>query len=573
MHKILISTLVFAVAGATSAETLTWTGLGDGVSFVDLGNWDGTPTGGVIDVATLVDDFVVSDPAAVVGGDGGVVQLSWAGSGSLAISAGELRGGGGIRFTTVDLTGGALTRTFALECGITVSNDAVLTFTGGGNPVNLSTVALVGTDASVVFTNETPDEFRAEHTSKFTYDGLPGIEGLTFEVVAEGDLGCRVRSLGGSFKAQTLVWNGTGGDGISFVDPANWDGTPTGGIIDADVLVDHYVLEEGVIGADVDGDGVGYGVRQLYFYADGDFTITGGVMEQELTNGTQGITGGRVFASGGVLNRQFLSACEAYISGTAEVVLNGGADPVPFGAIIDLSGEECSVTFLNETVDDFRLEHASKFRVDGALAVEGVNLLVEPFGKTGCIVTALAAACPADLDGDDKVGGSDVGVMLSQWGGPGTGDLDGDGIVSGGDFGLLLSAWGDCPVNPCEGAQCDDGNECTIDYCDPTTGECVHEVIPGCTPDFCDGVDCNDGDPCTLDYCDPLTGECVNEFVPGCGEGGCGDPLAGACNEANGTPACSDAACCEGVCAIDSFCCDVEWDAACVNIASGVGDC
>ena len=145
--------------------------------------------------------------------------------------------------------------------------------------------------------------------------------------------------------------------------------------------------------------------------------------------------------------------------------------------------------------------------------------------------------------------------------------------MAGGYFGLLLSAWGDCPVNPCEGAKCDDGNECTIDYCDPVTGECVNELIDGCTPDFCDGVDCNDGDPCTIDYCDPLTGECINEFVEGCGEGGCGDPLAGACNQANGTPACSDAACCAGVCAIDSFCCEVEWDAACVNIASGVGDC
>ncbi len=568
-----ISMLTLAVlAAGASADTLTWSGLGDGTSFVDAGNWD--PAGATIDLAALVDDFVIDDPNACVGCPGGVAQISWvAGEGSLTMSAGEMAGGAGIRFTTVDLSGGVMTRMFALECDITVSNDATLVLTGAGAPVNTTTVRMVGPDARVRFTNETPDEFRVEHASKFTYDGLPGIEGVTMEVVAEGDTGCVVRSLGGNFKAQTLVWNGTGGDGTSFTDPSNWDGTPTGGIIDANVLVDHYVLNDGVVGADQDGDGVGFGVRQLYFYADGDFTMTGGELMQELTNGTQGITGGRVFVSGGVLNRQFLSACEAFISGTAEVVLNGGADPVPFGAIVDLSGEQCSVTFLNETADDFRLEHVSKFRVDGALAVEGVNLVVQPFGKTGCVVTAIGAACPADLDGDDKVGGSDVGVMLSLWGGPGSGDLDGDGIVAGGDFGLLLSAWGDCPVNPCEGAKCDDGNECTIDYCDPVTGECVNELIDGCTPDFCDGVDCNDGDPCTIDSCDPLTGECINEFVEGCGEGGCGDPLAGACNQANGTPACSDAACCAGVCAIDSFCCEVEWDAACVNIASGVGDC
>ncbi len=573
MRILTLAMLATAVAGASAtADTLTWSGLGDGTSFADAGNWK--PAGATIDLAALEDDFVIDDPGACVGCPGGVAQISWvAGEGSLTMTGGEMIGGAGIRFTTIDLSGGVMTRTFALECEIAVSNDATLVFNGGGNPVNLSTVSLAGADAMVSFTAETPDDFRAEHAGKFTFDGLPGIEGLTFEVVAEGDTGCAVRSLGGSFEPQTLVWNGTGGDGTSFTDLANWDGTPTGGFIDANVLVDHYVQNDGVLGADLDGDGTGYGVRQLYFYADGDFTMTGGEMVQDLTVGTQGITGGKVYVSGGVLNRQFLSACEAYISGTAEVVLNGGADPVPFGAIVDLSGEQCSVTFLDETTADFRLEHVSKFRVEGALAVEGVNLVVQSFGKTGCVVTAIGAACPADLDGDDQVGGSDVGVMLSQWGGPGTGDLDGDGVVGGADFGLLLSAWGDCPVNPCEGARCDDGNECTIDYCDPTTGECVHDLIDGCTPDFCDGVDCNDDDPCTLDYCDPLTGECINEFVEGCGEGGCGDPLAGDCDEANGTPGCSDAACCTGVCAIDSFCCDVEWDEACVNIASSLGDC
>ena len=129
--------------------------------------------------------------------------------------------------------------------------------------------------------------------------------------------------------------------------------------------------------------------------------------------------------------------------------------------------------------------------------------------------------------------------MLAEWGAcPGCGgDLNMDGEVSGADVGLLLSVWGECPGDPC------------------------------------DGVDCDDMDPCTIDYCDPVTGECVHEPIDGCGGGGCGDPLAGACNEANGTPGCSDVACCEAVCAVDSFCCDTEWDAACVTIAADQGDC
>ena len=142
--------------------------------------------------------------------------------------------------------------------------------------------------------------------------------------------------------------------------------------------------------------------------------------------------------------------------------------------------------------------------------------------------------CFGDLNDDGTVNGADFGVMLAEWGAcPGCGgDLNMDGEVSGADVGLLLSVWGECPGDPC------------------------------------DGVDCDDMDPCTIDYCDPVTGECVHEPIDGCGGGGCGDPLAGACNEANGTPGCSDAACCEAVCAVDSFCCDTEWDAACVTIAA-----
>ncbi|MBC24180.1 MAG: hypothetical protein CMJ32_09735 [Phycisphaerae bacterium] len=48
----------------------------------------------------------------------------------------------------------------------------------------------------------------------------------------------------------------------------------------------------------------------------------------------------------------------------------------------------------------------------------------------------------------------------------------------------------------------------------------------------------------------------------------CGDPNAGDCFEANGTPFCNDVDCCETVCAQDPFCCDNEWDAFCVNAAN-----
>lgn len=52
------------------------------------------------------------------------------------------------------------------------------------------------------------------------------------------------------------------------------------------------------------------------------------------------------------------------------------------------------------------------------------------------------ARIPADLDGDGTVSGSDLGILLANYGGPGPeGDINGDGTVDGFDLGLLLGAW------------------------------------------------------------------------------------------------------------------------------------
>merc|ERR1711982_65216 len=66
---------------------------------------------------------------------------------------------------------------------------------------------------------------------------------------------------------------------------------------------------------------------------------------------------------------------------------------------------------------------------------------------------------------------------------------------------------------------CDDGNECTIDSCSPSSG-CTYDEITcddgdRCTSEYCDpnfgcvienDVDCDDGNPCTIDYCDEMRG-------------------------------------------------------------------
>ena len=47
-----------------------------------------------------------------------------------------------------------------------------------------------------------------------------------------------------------------------------------------------------------------------------------------------------------------------------------------------------------------------------------------------------------DLNGDGRVDGNDLGILLASWSNAGPGDLNGDGVVNGDDLGILLGAWG-----------------------------------------------------------------------------------------------------------------------------------
>ncbi len=85
------------------------------------------------------------------------------------------------------------------------------------------------------------------------------------------------------------------------------------------------------------------------------------------------------------------------------------------------------------------------------------------------------------------------------------------------------------------GTRCDDGNECTMDLCDPSDGTCsnpnegdgtVCEFAPGvggeCVSGVCEdallcadaGIRCDDGNDCTMDLCDTLDGACSNPNEP-----------------------------------------------------------
>ena len=90
---------------------------------------------------------------------------------------------------------------------------------------------------------------------------------------------------------------------------------------------------------------------------------------------------------------------------------------------------------------------------------------------------------------------------------------------------------------------------------------------PACNNATCCALVCG-ADP----YCCQVTWDttCVLGATSLCGGGSgtCGDPGAGSCTQPHPTPACSDAACCNAVCAVDPSCCSQSWDLFCVSVAA-----
>lgn len=87
----------------------------------------------------------------------------------------------------------------------------------------------------------------------------------------------------------------------------------------------------------------------------------------------------------------------------------------------------------------------------GAWIITGVSTInntrqILASGKTyPNLVTELIRLTPivaGDLDGNGRVDGADLGMLLAAWGSAdATADLDGDGTVGGNDLGMLLAAW------------------------------------------------------------------------------------------------------------------------------------
>ena len=98
---------------------------------------------------------------------------------------------------------------------------------------------------------------------------------------------------------------------------------------------------------------------------------------------------------------------------------------------------------------------------------------------------------------------------------------------------------------------------------DPSSGNCyVAHSGTGCDNSTCCGAVCAVDPFCCETSWDSI---CAGEAADLCNN--CGNPNAGPCDQAHANIGCSDAACCETVCALDPFCCNSEWDGICVGEA------
>ncbi|HEX4823792.1 MAG TPA: hypothetical protein VFV19_05740 [Candidatus Polarisedimenticolaceae bacterium] len=158
----------------------------------------------------------------------------------------------------------------------------------------------------------------------------------------------------------------------------------------------------------------------------------------------------------------------------------------------------------------------------------GIIIVIPAGSNAAAVASAIAAAfqapgipgpnpaCPSSVNARDLVAdGAAVRTALAS-------ELE--ICVNDAGVGAYLAPTEICQTD----AECDDGSPCTVDTCNPATGQCQYANVPNGTT--CDDgnpcttgtrcisgtcgtpVVCNDGNPCTIDHCSPTAGGCV--FTP-----------------------------------------------------------
>lgn len=124
-------------------------------------------------------------------------------------------------------------------------------------------------------------------------------------------------------------------------------------------------------------------------------------------------------------------------------------------------------------------------------------------------------------------------------------------------------------VGPNEGYPLPSGGNYRSCFVQRNVGFC--DGYPDCSPAGCDNPECCNN----VCYVDPFC--CEIRWDQICAEGAevlcpqefpeCGTIISGSCFIPHDMPFCDDGRCCENVCIIEPLCCNVEWDVICVKLA------
>jgi hypothetical protein len=145
---------------------------------------------------------------------------------------------------------------------------------------------------------------------------------------------------------------------------------------------------------------------------------------------------------------------------------------------------------------------------------------------------AAGQACPADVFAEQGVSCNADANPCTTDACDGAGNCAAANNEAGCDDGLFCTVNDTCVEGACVGSprDCSDANSCTDDGCSEAGDTCTHvandapcsdgnacTLVDACVDSQCVGsspVDCDDGDVCTVDACEPGTGECDNQEAP-----------------------------------------------------------
>lgn len=212
---------------------------------------------------------------------------------------------------------------------------------------------------------------------------------------------------GASFLAATLctshaVITWTGAADTNIFNDANWDFSASGvsTISSNTSIADDVIISGGNVEIPNEGGQVRFQLGNGFTLTVDNSTVAPVAGGNDGVGGEPGSTGVNVnIINGGNFNPFFIvNAVALDLDGTSSATFGGGGNPINLSTVNLTAGS--TLAFLAETPAAYTAEHLSKTTVNGAAAVDGVNIAIAPFnGNLGSTISVIPEPSGAMLLG------------------------------------------------------------------------------------------------------------------------------------------------------------------------------